>query len=170
MEVLNCNWQTDDFQLVQNIDLFDKGCFIWVIKWDKIPHLGLSLNGKYFSQTVQGTQINESCEKHFRWIQRNETPAFFVQIQSKITLDDITEVFAADKKIDDTCLKPIRKVFGIQESEVQTLTDLLRILEFNQRIKQFYSAQNVSLLSLKSYTKNDVLELIQKMKSDAFRK
>jgi hypothetical protein len=167
MDSSKFSWQSTNFVIVNNADFLKIGTFIWVYHWDKIPHLGLSVNGNYFSSTVQGAQIQEPVDKFFRWIQTKATPTFFVQLDSNLNEKLWVNEFSKAMLNHDTCLLPIKNGLNLQHLEIETLSDLLVELEKENKITLIFSNQKVKQLHLKRYTKNDVLEMIHKKKNYA---
>lgn len=170
MDNLSCSWQTTDFVQIQAGDFLNKGVYIWVFNYDKIPHLGLSVHGKYCSATIHGAQILEPADKFFRWIQTKDMLTFFVHVTVEPASEIWANLFTDAIQNNETCLYPIKKSLGFCDANIQTLADLLHCFEENNKTQRYLSNQQVNKLYLNHYTKEDVLEMIGQKKFYAVRK
>lgn len=161
-EVLNSSWHTEHFTVISNVNDLLKGVFIWVFNWDKIPHLGLSIDGVYFSSTLQGPQIEEDANKFYRLSINKNIPTFFVKIDFEIQKQDCAQIFSQAPLGSQTCLHPIKEVLQCQSTQIKTLSDLLLHLKSNHKIKSYHSNMPTEILYLAKYSEEDVLQLIQK--------
>lgn len=161
----NYSWQTDQFSSESEPDFVHSGCFIWVFNWHEIPHLGMSVDGMYFSLTIHGIQRFEDVIKIWRMAEIKEIPLFLIKISADhIKTDDLDELFAQYLLDGETCLQPLKALFGSKEVRINTLIDLMHSLNAQEKIEGFYanSCMNSGKLSLIHYNKSDVLELINK--------
>lgn len=161
----NYSWQTDQFNTESEPDFINSGCFIWVFNWHEIPHLGISVDGKYFSLTIHGIQRFEEISKIWRMAEIKEIPLFLIKIRdAQLNIDELDELFAQYLLDDETCLQPLKALFGSEQTQINTLIDLIHSLNAQEQIEGFYanSCMNSGRLSLIHYSKSDVLELINK--------
>jgi hypothetical protein len=170
MDELSYSWKTENFTVVQEASFLESGSFIWVFNWDKIPHLGLSFDGAYYSATVHGSQIGESVRKFYRTIQTKEIPTFFIRIGIETFSSDLNSCFQLGLQNNETCIHPIKQVLGREYNDAQTLSDLIFCLEQNDQVEAYLSNKNVNCLFLLNYMKSDVLEMIKNIKNHVSRK
>jgi len=170
MDKLNYSWQSTDFIQVQDGDFLNRGVYIWVFNYDKIPHLGLSVDGKYCSVTIHGAQILEPVHKYFRWIQTKNTPSFFIQLKHETIIQRWESFFEQAVLNNETCLFPIKEALGYSNISAQTLSEFIYFLEKERNNTLYITNQVVKTLYLNHYTKQDVLELINQKREYAVRK
>lgn len=170
MEVLNYNWKTRQFTFVEDSSCLLGGVFVWVFHWDKIPHLGISVDGKYFSSTLYGVQKNEYVEKYHRLVISKQIPTFCLQVEASIRSDELNGHFSTSMLENETCLLPIKSVLGYNDIDIQTLIDLIQRLEHDQRLIRILTLLPAESLTLNDYSKTDVLQYIEKQKKNAVGK
>lgn len=170
MDKLNSSWQSTDFVHVPDGNFLNHGVYIWVFNFDKIPHLGLSANGKYCSATVRSAQILEPTDKFFRWIKTKNQLTFFIGISGQTLSENWFESFHNAILENETCLNPIKKALGYEDEKIQTLADFIPVLERDNKVIQYATNQYIAQIYLLHYTKDDVLEMIEKKKNYALRK
>lgn len=94
------------------------GLYLWI--WNpnvKSPHLGISLNGKYFSLQHQGKQENLNVEILLNVAKRQKNSALLIEIASNLNKTNIEQVFAKYTccEVDQcSCSKPLFDLFDIQ--------------------------------------------------------
>lgn len=159
---LNYNWQINHFNCVKNVIHFQRGLFIWVFNWTNIPHLGLSIHGLYCDVTIHGNHVDEPVDKYFRMVNRKNIPTFCIQLNVQELSKDYHNIFSRTLDKNETCLSPIKEALGFEQDQLETLSDLINILNKEGKISSFISLQETDLLFLKSYSKEDVLSLIEK--------
>ncbi len=161
-ETLSYSWYTEHFSSFEDAQVLLHGSYIWVFNWPEIPHLGLSTNGHYFSATIQGAQIREDVLKFFRLSVAKSIPIFFVKLKEHLATDWCERIFNLSVLDSDTCLSPIKSALGLESEEIDTLSDLLKTLEKQERIEAYLCNQkDVFILSLGNYSKSEVIEMIQ---------
>jgi hypothetical protein len=170
MEVLKYNWITKKFTIAKDSSCLLRGVFIWVFHWDKIPHLGISVDGKYFSSTIRGAQKNEHVEIYHRLVISKQIPTFCIQVEACISRNILNENFSSALIENETCLLPIKTVLGYNDENIQTLSDLIRRLKLDQRLTRILTLLPAQSLSLNQYSKSDVLQYITKQKKNAVGK
>jgi hypothetical protein len=157
------SWQTSEFKVSQTPAFLSEGIYIWVFNWHEIPHLGLSVRGKYFSISIKRSRLNEEVEKIWRLTEIKSVPLFLVKIACN-SLQNITieQAFSQPIQEGETCLNPLKLLLTNQHEDVQTLSDLLYHLEKSNQIISYHANQVLSQkqLTLCNYNKADVLEMI----------
>lgn len=157
------SWESSDFKVQKKPDFLLTGTFIWVFNWHEIPHLGLSVEGNYFSISVQKTQRQEHVQKIWRLTEIKSIPLFLVEIKNVcLTNDAVDRAFSQPIQAGETCLVPLRSLFGKNDDNIQTLSNLLSHLEKSNQIAGFQSNDVLSSnkLTLYNYNKSDVLDMI----------
>ena len=74
------SWQSSDFEIQMNSDFAKRASFIWVFNWHEIPHLGLSINGLYFSISISGIQQNVDIAKIWRLCEIKSITLFLIEL------------------------------------------------------------------------------------------
>ena len=163
MDKLLYSWKTDNFKTQVDADFLQSGVYIWVFNWHEIPHLGLSINGKYSSVSITGTQQNENVQKIWRMSEMKGIPLFLIRLQNiQIEFEELNHSFSKKIQLGETCLKPLKILLLDNQQAAETLSTLIFELESKNQIASFY-ANNViqkNELSLLNYNKLDVLEMI----------
>ena len=105
--------------------------YLWV--WNPAgipPHMGLSVDGRYFSLKANGLDFNSDLQDLIGVISRKKLPVIAIELGSNFDVNDcIAEFSRYDKTIahEVTCLNPIKSVLNFQG--VKKLSDLLMELE-----------------------------------------
>lgn len=171
--MLKSSWKCADVTQVQEESVLHKGLYIWAFHWDKIPHLGLSLNGRYFSTTINGNQLGEETDKFFRLAKRKMIPCFLVKLEENqfqnLNFEVLLQEFNIDLSTAETCLYPIKKVLSHDYEKIDTLAKLIVQLEKETTISAYLTIQAVQEIYLNAYCKNDVLKMIKKQLNHATR-
>jgi hypothetical protein len=158
------SWSSSNF-LVQNCaDFLNRGTFIWAFNWHEIPHLGLSLDGEYFSISTEKTKMYENPQNLWRMCEIKTIPLFLAELKNvRLDTSEVEQVFAHPIKTGETCLVPLKSLLLQNDTIIETLSDLLKHLEFENLIQGYHAngfnvdEQQISLLA---YSKSDVLEMI----------
>ena len=118
-----------------------EGFYLCVIHADKIPpHIGLSIDGKYFSLKAKGKDVGVPIIEVLKIVNKRSIKTLFIEIEVNFTLKEITTVFDNyDKAIvfETSCLSPIKELF-IEGEKVQKLSDLLKSLESKGILRKIY--------------------------------
>jgi hypothetical protein len=155
------DWFSTKPKLVDNAELLEKGCFLWVFGWDNIPHLGISKDGFYFAVSLKGLQLNTPTEVIYNAVRIKQTATFLLELNINLSKTEIEACFKKSNLDSDTCLAPVLCLFQFESNKPETLHSLLDFLSVQQMIKQVWSFQIVEKIALLSYNKSDVLKLIQ---------
>lgn len=144
------------------------------------PHLLVLVNGKVFSISTKGVEIDKEFELYWQLIQRNNVPCVFVELQlpKLFSLDElqekirlITSAFPAVQSNGVSCLMPIKEfcteIYQIQNQSVNLVFDLLDALKLNNSIVGYFhvNLQNEmehNSFKMQKYTVFDVNEAIYK--------
>ncbi len=136
-----------EIAILNSTDILKSGFYLWI--WNpnqKSPHLGISLNGEYFSLQVYGKQENIATNTLVELVQRKKNKVLFIQIRTAKKREQIEEVFNDFESCtvnQCSCAKPLLKIFGIDNPN-GLLFDIL------DKIEQENSVQSVYALNLPS--------------------
>lgn len=125
-----------DIQEINEREL-QTGVYLWITHADRIPpHIGISLDGNYFSLQVHGKDDME-IETIFRAIRLKKIPTLFVRLEENGF--DVKRFLTVKNKYTSinegvkTCLVPILDLYGIKSSGF-LLPDFLKYVEENGQI------------------------------------
>jgi hypothetical protein len=164
-EVLSFNPEEIVLKRQSSADFLKKGSFLWAFHHKAIPHLGLSIDGRYYSVTFNKKQINESVAISWRLSQNKAIPCFFIELNDTFAWQaNIHNYFEAHSFKENTCLLPILQSMGLSREKIEILPDLIDYLSVNTKIKSwhgnaFFQKERLSLLR---YTKDEVMEMVKK--------
>lgn len=110
--------------------------YLWIWNPSNIPpHMGLSVDGRYFSLKASGLDLNTDLEGILEIISRKGIPAVAVELKMKFALEDCMKTFSAFTHTiahEVTCLNPIKSV--LKQHEVMKLAELLTELDANNAL------------------------------------
>ena len=149
----------------------NKSVFIWVWHADKVPpHIGLSIEGNYFSLKVNGKDELVPVEKVMHLLSKKKIASLFIELNTSLTLDIVTQSYADytfAKKGSATCLTPIKRILS-EDHSIDRLADLLELLESRNEIANIFGLNLPSgYIGLQNYNASDIsnrLELLSNAK------
>ena len=164
------SWKTSNIRIEQDASFLQNGTYVWVINYPKIPpHLGLSIDGMYYSVTTETVQLHKPIHSLIRLFEAKKKPVFFVKFELN-TLSDkrLEEVFTMTLDKGATCIEPINTLLFNDRFAFQTIGELLNHLEQLNRIRSIHVQDylNSECVGVLSYTKNDVINFIQTKKNN----
>ena len=113
------------------------GVWVWVWNANKIPpHLGISVDGTYYSLKYNGKDEGISVEALFRVVQKERIPTLFIGIDEQLSAEKLIKIFGKYEVASSdgvTCLKPISEIFNAMEC--RTIFDLLSNLTEEGKVK-----------------------------------
>lgn len=119
---------------LSDVTILNNGLFLCVLHADKIPpHIGISINGLYYSLKAKGKDIALPVNEVFKVVERKKIATLFIDVKADISKMEIETVFSEfDKAIayQTSCLSPLKQLFQLG-SNVQKLSDFL--LEIDQK-------------------------------------
>lgn len=156
-------------QLTDATDL-EKGCYLCIWHAHKIPpHIGIMLDGLYFSLKVKGKDTAIPVEEILKLIHRKTISTVFTEIRVDVNMEEIKTVFAIYSKAEsnkNSCLTPINEVFGLRD-EVQILADLLNYFKAKQQIGKIFGLHLIpGFKGIPTYGKEEIearLKLLSKV-------
>ena len=153
-------------------DTASKGLFIWVWHADKVPpHVGISLDGLYYSLKVSGKDEGIPHGKVLEIIFRKSIPSLLIEVQSAVDKQLVKMTFENYQCAvpgSSTCLSPIKHILDLPR--VNRLAELLMHLEQTAQIVGVYGACLPNdFQSLKPYGTPEIEQRLSKLQ-DATRK
>ena len=112
------------------------GAFLWIWYADKIPpHLGISVNGSYFSLKYNGKDLGIEVQKPFNLILKRNIPTLLVRLDYKLDKTNTFKIFDSFKNASSsgfTCLDPIQK--SLSKYNFKTVFELIDELKMERKI------------------------------------
>lgn len=160
-----------EFQTIDSFEettRFEKGFYLWIWHANKIPpHIGCSINGKYFSLKVKGKDNGIDSFKAFQLIQKKSIPALFIELNQSIIPSYLQEVYDRYQHAEPniaTCLTPISQLFNCL-SEVRQLSELLKYLQDRNKIEKVFGVNlDNDYRGILNYNQEDITNRLQKLK------
>ncbi len=159
-----------------------KGLFITILHAYRIPpHIGLIIDGNYYSLTIKGRELNVSTDTYLRNIKQKNIPTLFFQLKKHpiFSTDYLKEHFILNiSKFDKvavnkaTCLSPIKlffeETYAIDISDINFIYELIPHLESLELIENIYS-KNIEEkeFELPSYSLDEINEEIKQANKEA---
>ncbi|WP_027421326.1 hypothetical protein [Crocinitomix catalasitica] len=150
-----------DFQL--------SGSYLVLISPDKIPHLILVQNKKYYSLTYKKSIVGDDFEPFLNVLTKKQYPLIFIELAQK---DYIVErEFLKYAHVDTetiTCLQPIKNVL-LPNSQADFIFEFIPDLAKVNLILNYYQINSTHLLNednsfnLKEYSKSDIFKHIESL-------
>jgi len=170
MEVLMSEYQIENIVDGALNEWDNQKCLLWVWHADKIPpHLGISIEGKYFSLKANGKDQGLAIDTILSVLNKKQIKTVCFEIDTTITLQDLESEFLKFTTTipnEISCLEPIQNLLQIKAAS--QLNDLLIALDERNQIKKTIGF-NVTkeFKNFKRYTIEDVharLKLLAKNK------
>lgn len=132
------------------------------------PHLGLIVNGRYFSLRFDKVQKNIDPKVIFKTVENKKIQTIIFEIQDS-NENSVANIFDSYSNIEGiSCLYPLRSYFFPNDfKDIVLIFDLLDKLKLNQHIIATYSlnlSENNGTYKLKSYSFQDVQNEIKRLK------
>jgi len=133
------------------------------------PHLGLIVNGKYYSTSAKGSRVGEKTELILRRVNQTLIPTLFIELDLKQDIKKLVDAFEKYPKLKEkqTCLLPIKDYvnsMGLGVSSARFVFELLPILQQRNLILESFSLHmSDSSFELKVYSKEDIANRIVKL-------
>lgn len=149
-------------------ETFEKGLFLWITHADKVPpHIGISLNGNYFSLKVSGKD-DVSTKIILKAVKRKNIPTLLVEIRPEVldlsAFDRLKNSHEAIGEKAQTCLVPILEAFDLKDSEY-LLVDFLKFLEEKAYTLAYFGLNlPANFEGIKPYTLKEVTNHLRQLK------
>ena len=165
----------EHFRIIENITPLlpkhlDRGTFLCLFGTDKTPpHLGLVVDGKYYSTSAKGSRVGENAELILRRVKQSAIPTLFIQLDIVVDKHKLAAAFENYPKLKEnqTCLIPIKDYINSVGEDVTAadfVFELIPILHNLKLISDSFSLyMSGSSFILKVYSKEDILNRIVKL-------
>lgn len=121
--------------------ILNKGIYLSVVHANKIPpHIGIVVDGKYFSLKAKGKDVDVPIKDLIKIINRKQIVSLFIQIPKIVSIEQISTIYQRYSKAiayESSCLNPVRQILELGE-EIQKLSDLLNVLDKSDLIASVY--------------------------------
>lgn len=152
---------------LEDENLLSKGVYIWVLHADKIPpHVGVSINGKYFSLKVSGKDLDVHFSGVLKIIRKKNIPCLIIPLNTLLDFDRVRyyfELLNCAETGKNTCLTPWVHLIGAPEN-IGQLSDLLKYLKNKD---EFTSVFGLNLTNdyggIPSYGKKEIDDRLSKL-------
>jgi hypothetical protein len=175
MERLNYDLTSfEHVPLLKNEEL-EEGVFLCVIHANRIPpHIGISINGKFFSLKAKGKDVNIPIDRIVQLLHTKLIAGLFVKLNpSLVSEEKVIRVFnllPSSIEGKQTCLGPIIEIVGAPES-VEHIGDLLAYLESDESIIQRITLNlPTGFKGIPWYSLTEIKQRIEFLKNDKGRK
>ena len=106
--------------------------YLWIWNPTTIPpHMGLSIDGRYFSLKANGLDLNSELTDRIEVISRKKIPVLAIELAASFSLEDCKSVFSSFERTianEVTCLNPIKNVLNSEApKKLAELLDELKI-------------------------------------------
>lgn len=164
----------EKIETLKSLELLNEGFYLWLWYADKIPpHIGCSINGKYYSLKVNGKDENIEVKKVQSIIDKKKIPTVFVKVLIDIAEGSVKNNYSEFRKAESlkiTCLKPITSILDCRTA-IQQLSDLLVYLKNNKLIESVFGlnlADNYK--GIPHYTVQDIENRLRKLENVKIQK
>jgi len=124
-----------------DLSILENGLFLCIIHADKIPpHIGVSIDGKYFSLKAKGKDEAIPVSEVLKIIDKRTIKTLFVSLEVSVGIEQIKQVYSRFEKTivrETSCLSPIKDVLKVQ-GDIQKLSDLLDYLDSNRLSREVF--------------------------------
>ena len=148
----------------------NRGTFLCLFGTDKIPpHLGLVVDGKYYSTSAKGSRVGENAELILRRVNQSTIPTLFIKLDIAEDIQKLATAFKNYPKLKEnqTCFLPIKDYInsiGEDVTSANFVFELIPILHNRKLISDSFSLyMNDSSFELKVYSKEDIVNRIVKL-------
>lgn len=169
MEVLISNYKLSNIQNAEFCEIDNKNCLLWVWHADKVPpHLGVSVNGYYFSLKANGKDSNLEVRSVVQLIDRKKIKTLCFELDVELTSKQIENKFNEYESTipyEITCLKPIQEL--LQCNHARQLVELLCDLDQRKLISNVYGFNlPADFDSLAEYTTADIHARLKQLRNE----
>ena len=166
---------TEHLRIIENITPLlpknlNRGTFLCLFGTDKIPpHLGLVVEGKYYSTSAKGSRVGENAELILRRVKQSTSPTLFIKLDIVEDMHKLEKAFEKYPKLKEnqTCLLPIKDYInsiGEDVTSANFVFELIPILHNLKLISDSFSLyMQDSSFKLKVYSKEDIVNRIVKL-------
>lgn len=145
---------------MNRFETIQHGIYLWILHADKIPpHIGISVNGSYFSLKYNGKDENIPVQSVLRLLEKKRIPSIIQEMKMDFTLEQLQSIyksFMCAETSKASCLSPIVKLIYNQQLDL-ILPELLTRLSQEERLgKQFLLHLNPNFAAEFTYNREDI--------------
>ena len=167
--------KVEHLRIIENISPLlpknlNRGTFLCLFGTDKIPpHLGLIVNGKYYSTSAKGSRLGENVKLILRRVNQSSIPTLFIKLDVSEDIQKLVVAFENYPKLKEnqTCLLPLKDYInsiGEDVTSINFVFELIPILHNRNLISDSFSLyMSASSFELKVYSKEDIVNRIVKL-------
>ncbi|MEX1001872.1 MAG: hypothetical protein WDZ35_07145 [Crocinitomicaceae bacterium] len=147
--------------------------YLVLINPERIPHLVFLQNGRFYSLTYLGTDLNRDFLPYFKRLQKGKNKMIFIALRHEASEQLTSDIFKRYKSAGDnqfTCFSPVKDIL-LPNSRAEMIFELIPDLYENQKI---VSVSQIGLdesvdkqgdFELSEYNKEDIFSYIQALKT-----
>ena len=149
----------------------NSGFFLCIWHANKIPpHIGVIIDGSYFSLKVKGKDANIPVQDIVKLINRKGICSVFVKIDinfNKFYVEEVFSRFQIAQESKASCLTPITEIFNVNES-IHKLSELLNYFKGKNKIDQVFGLNLTSdFKGILSYGKEEIEARLKQLSNKA---
>ena len=164
----------EHFRMIENITPLlaknlNRGTFLCLFGTDKIPpHLGLVVEGKYYSTSAKGSRVGENAELILRRVKQSTIPTLFIKLDI-VGYAEVGCTFENYPKLKEnqTCLLPYKDYINSVGEDVTAANFVFELIPILHNLKlisdSFSLYMSGSSFELKVYSKEDIVNRIVKL-------
>ncbi len=169
MEVLMSKYKISNIINAEKQKIDEQKCLLWVWHADKIPpHLGLSVEGRYFSLKANGKDFMTEIDAVLQIISKKKIKTLCFELKSTLNVQDLANSFNKYNTtipFEVTCLLPIQEVLNSYFSK--QLVDLLVDLDDKKQVNRVFGFNiPIEFDSISEYTTDDIHARLKKLKEN----
>ena len=167
MESLKCDFEFDfidpNFENVNH-----QKTLLWIVHANKIPpHIGISVDGYFFSLKVRGKDEFLPTVKLLKILNSKKILTIAIELKSDIFLDVVAnkyKQFHWAQNLDSSCLVPIKELL-LPDERIERLKDLLDILEEKKVLNKVFGLNlDGTYKGIPHYTTEQIILRLEKLK------
>jgi hypothetical protein len=149
--------------------MLHQGFYLWVWYADKIPpHIGCSIDGRYFSLKVNGKDELLKVEKVLAIVERKKIASLIIRVDTDLFLGSVSKKFNQFTKASNgksTCLTPIAQILAC-DSDVEQLSQLLKYLKDQRKLNKVFGLNLVKgYKGIPFYSRQDIDDRLRKLEN-----
>jgi hypothetical protein len=167
------SFEFDSIIQLKDFQELNLGCYLCIWHADKIPpHIGISINGFYYSLKVNGKDTAVPVSEIVKIINKKNICSVFAEILVNIDSIDVERFFSrykCAKEGESTCLSPITEIYYVN-NHIDLLADLLNYFKGKQQIGQLFGLNLISnFKGILTYNREDVEARLKQLSENSTR-
>ncbi len=167
------SFQFDNITQLKDFQELNVGSYLCIWYADKIPpHIGISINGSYYSLKVNGKDTAIPINEIVKIINKKNICSVFAEILVNIDSIEVERIFSRHKcakEGESTCLSPITEMYYLN-NQIDILADLLNYFKGKQQIGQVFGLNLIpDFKGILSYNKKDIEARLKQLSENSTR-